>query len=541
MTTIEISHSDLQKLVGKKLPKESLQDILMNAKCEYEEIEGDIITVNSLFDRPDTFSTEGIARVLRGTFGVETGLKKYQVKASWAEVRVDRFVQNIRPFIKCAVMKNVELNEDAVKQLMQLQEKIHLSYARGRAKASIGIYDINKTKPPYNYTALAPKDIVFIPLEENRKMDGKEILEKTKKGREYAHLLAKFEKYPVLIDAQHKIMSMPPIINGEDTKVEENTKDLFIDVTGTDERVVTEILTTVVTLLAERGAEMYTVDILPKDEKTPKLEYRQITADTNYINQIIGAEFRPAEIKKLLEKQRFGCIVDGKKLNITIPCYRFDIMHPVDIAEEVAVAYGINELKPELPILMATGGLHPLERFSKAAREVATGLGYQEIATFVLSSKETIGERYADETATEIANPTSLEYCVLRNSLIPKLLEFLAANKHVESPQKIFEADDIILGSETRRRICFMSCHHIASYTEMKSTAEAFLSAFGKGATIESAKKDNFIPGRVGRILIKEKEVGIIGEIHPEVLNRFGLENPVACIELDLEQLLAEK
>lgn len=537
MPSIEISHTDLQKLAGKKIPAEKLPDILSNAKCEFEKIEGDSIFLSAQFDRPDTFSTEGIARVLKGVFGIETSLKKYEIKTPWIEIQIDKSVASVRPIIKCAIIKNFALNDCSIKQMMQLQEKLHMSYGRRRAKASIGIYDFDKTKPPYKYLALSPHEISFVPLEEHRKMTAKEILEKTKKGAEYAHLLTKFDKYPLLMDSQHKILSMPPIINSEDTKVDENTKNLFIDVTGTDERAVDEVFTTVITLLAERGAEICSLDVLPNHEKTVKFTYGKIEVDSDYINKLIGTELKPSEMKKLLEKQRFECDIAGKKLHIIIPCYRFDILHPVDIAEEVAIAYGIGSIVPAVPEIMSIGNIHPLEKFSKKAREIATGLGYQEVFTFVLSGKETFGQNYDSGDVVEIANPTSQEYCILRNSLVPKLLEFLAANKHVEFPQKVFEADDVVIGEKNIRKLCMMSCHHLASYTEMKSVAEAFFRTFGKEISVEAANDKNFIVGRAGKIKIGGEEIGIIGEIHPQILNNFGLENPSACFEIDLELL----
>lgn len=537
MPAIEISHTDLQKLAGKKIPVEKLSEVLSNAKCEFESIDGDTIYLSTQFDRPDTLSTEGIARVLRGTFGVETGLKEYKVKTPWVELHIDGSVKSVRPIIKCAVIKNFALNDVSIKQLMQLQEKLHMSYGRRRAKASIGVYDFDKTKPPYTYTALAPHDISFIPLEEHRKMTAKEILEKTKKGSEYAHLLTKFDKYPILMDSRHKILSMPPILNSEDTKVDEKTKNLFLDVTGTDERVVNEVFTTIIALLAERGAEICSLDLMPGHEKTVKLHYEKIGVDSDFINKIVGTELKPAEIKGLLEKQRFDCTVSGKKLEVTIPCYRFDILHPADIAEEVAIAYGVNLMKPQVPEIMSVGSIHPLERFSKKAREIVIGLGYQELFTYILSSRETFGKKYGPGEIVEIANPTSQEYCVLRNSIIPKHLEFLSANTHVECPQKVFELDDVVIGEKNIRKLCIMSCHHQASFTEMKSVAEAFFHAFGKEIFIDKTKNENFIDGRAGTVMLNGEKIGIIGEIHPQVLNNFGLENPVACFEIDLEVL----
>lgn len=549
MPSIEVSKSDLESLIKRKLDIENLNDILFDMKCELDRVEHDKDTmiIEVEHDRPDLLSTEGIARSMKGYFGIEKGLKKYDFKESGIKVEVDESVLKIRPFIRCAIARDVPFTDKSVKQIMQLQEKLHMSYAQRRSKASVGIYDLDKTKPDFIYKALKPEKIKFIPLEENKIMDANEILRKTPKGSEYADLLLNLPSYPLLVDSENTVLSMPPILNSEDTKLDEKTSNIFIDVTGLDERTVEEVLTTVTTLLAERGAEVQTVDIIYPDKKltTPELKYEEILVNPEMVRREVGFDFDIRDMEELLKKSRFGCDTEGGNLRVTIPCYRFDIMHSVDIIEEIAMAYGYNNFEPILPNIATIGSIHKIERESNKVRDLMMGLGFQEVATFILSNKKIFEKAKIEEKVIELANPVSEEYNCLRNSLIPKLLEFLVANKHYELPQKIFEVDDVVeitnrgeTKTKTKRMLSGAIISANAGFTEGKSVIEAVLRNLGVSPSFEATKDKTFLKGRVARIISRGKEIGVIGEIHPEVLTNFGLENPAVAFEIELEKIV---
>ncbi len=547
MPSIEVSLKDLEKLVGKKLDINKLQDDLFNLKLELDRWEQDSMIIELEYDRPDLISTEGIARQMKGYYGIETGLKKYEFKDSKTTVTMSKELDKYRPYAEYFIAKNVVLDDAAVKQLMQVQEKLHEVYGSNREKASIGVYDLDKTTSKFEYKAVKPEEIKFIPLESNELMNGREILSKHPKGIAFAHLLKGFDKYPLLLDDSGKVLSMPPIINSEDTKVDENTKNLFVDVTGTDEKTVNMITVILATMLAERGAVIEKVKVVKgKEEKTtPVIIEKEMKLDSSYVEKVLGLKLTPKEIVNLLEKQRFKATAKGNEIKVVVPCYRFDIMHPVDLVEEVSCAYGLNNMKPILPNVATVGERHKIEKISWKVRELMIGLGFQEVATFIMGNKEKLN--IMDEKPIELLNPMSEEYNAIRQSLIPKLLEVLSNNTHHELPQKVFEAGDVVLftnrgetKTDTKRHLAALIISPSVGFTEAKSVLEALLRGFGIKPEYKEKTAKPFLEGRTAEVFDSEKKrkIGVIGEIHPDILLKFGLENPVAGFEIEAEKLL---
>ena len=262
MPTINIDREAFEGLVGKKLDDEKLKDRISMLGTDLEKVDDKEIIVEVFPNRPDMLSEEGFARAFSSFIGVKTGLKKYEVKKSNFKVKIEGSVKNVRPYTSCAIVKNLELNEERIKSIIQLQEKLHVTYGRNRRKVAIGIYPLEAIKLPIIYKAEDPKKIFFVPLDHGDGMNGEEILEKHKAGKEYGHLLEGMKKYPIFIDAKNSILSMPPIINSEDTgRVTEETKEVFVECSGFDFETSSKCLNMIVTTLADMGAEIYEMEL----------------------------------------------------------------------------------------------------------------------------------------------------------------------------------------------------------------------------------------------------------------------------------------
>jgi phenylalanyl-tRNA synthetase beta chain len=557
MPTIQIDFEDFQKLLGVKLPKETdeLNEILSYVKGGVTLFNGQEVHIEIKdSNRPDLWHVEGLARALRGFLGFEKGLKKYSVTGdSNVRVNVDSRLKNIRPYIGCAIIKNVKLSDAIIRQAMHLQDKLDQTYGRRRQRASIGLYNFNLIAPPLHYGVAKPNEASFVPLGFERKVSLKEILEKHPKGIEYGNIVRRHAVWPILLDSEEKILSFPPVINSDDLgKITEDFHEVLIEVTGTIHETVLNTLTTVAVSLADRGGQIYSATSLyPYEELkkivTPQLKTQTMQLDTKFVNKVLGFNLKTKEIADLLQKARFGVDkISENNITVEIPCYRIDIMHQIDIIEDIAIAYGYNNIKPQWPQPPMIGSTSLQKHFNDLVREIMIGLGFQEVLTFTMSNPETLFNKMNLKTQkiVKISNPKMLTFTCLRNWLLPNLIEFLSHNTHVEYPQKIFEAGYITIfdKKEENRTKDFekLACaiiHANANFTEAKAVLDALLLNLGLKYKIRESKHESFIDGRVGKILVKSEEIGFIGEIHPKVLEVWKLENPVSAFEINLEKL----
>lgn len=358
---------------------------------------------------------------------------------------------------------------------------------------------------------------------------------------------------PILLDSEGKALSFPPIINSNDLgRVTAETKNLLVEITGTSEETVTNALTILTTALADRGAEISPAVIhypygKTRTVTTPLLNERRIDISLADTNLLIGLDLERTEITSLLRRARYDVEdFDDGKFKVLIPCYRMDILHPVDVMEDIAIAYGLNNMKPKWPSDITIGGLSRIEEFSDNVRELMIGLGFQEVLTFVLTNHERLFERMnsEQEPVIDIANPKIMTMTCLRSWLLPSLMDFLSNNTHIEYPQRIYEVGDCTIwdpGLSNRardvRKLACVSTHTKANFTEMKSYLEPLMLNLGVEFSLKPQTHPSFIDGRVGSILLGDKEVGIIGEIHPQVIQNWKLEDPVAALEMDLNKL----
>ncbi|MCK4370922.1 MAG: phenylalanine--tRNA ligase subunit beta, partial [Candidatus Lokiarchaeota archaeon] len=519
--------------VGKKLEIKDLEYDLQWIGLDLEDVnvEEQKVKVEYNPNRPDYSSPEGIARALKGYYEIELGIPSFEITPGEIELYVEPIVKKVRPYIVCSVVRNIDLDEDEVATLMTIQEHLHWAVGRDRKKVAIGVHDLDKIKPPYRYTAVKPDSVSFIPLHgDGYPMNLEEILLIHEKGIEYAHILEGKEVYPIIFDSNDEVLSFPPVINGIITTVTDETKNLFLDLTGTDFKAVNLALNILATTLADMGAKIESVKVNYKDgEKivTPNLTPEKWEIDINYLNEYIGLSLSSKEVIKCFNKIRFDAKQSNKKgyLDVWVPAYRGDIMHIVDFTEEFAIGYGYEKL----PLTIREGCIgeyHPIQSFSNKIRTIMIGAGYLEVLNFILSNSDRqynyMRQEYIEKDHVQILNPVSKEYNTTRTTILPKLMETLLYNRSEEKPLRIFEVGDIILldsseetGTKREVNVSAVSYHEFADFTEIKSTLDFIMTSLGfiKEYEVKPSENPSYINGRYGDIYLKGIKIGEIGEI----------------------------
>ncbi|MCX6814386.1 MAG: phenylalanine--tRNA ligase subunit beta [Candidatus Aenigmarchaeota archaeon] len=543
MPIITVDSDDLKSLIGRKISDEEMKKVLPLNKLSIEDWSEEI-KIEVTPDRPDLFSTEGMARQISSWLGINTGLVKTDVSKPLIEVVPSKV--SLRPFITCGVVRGVRMNDSMIKSIMQLQEMLDFTLGRDRKKVAIGLHDVCKVIPPFYYKEILPEEIEFVPLNSSKRMNLMQVIKTHPKGIQYSHLVRGAKKWPVIVDSKNRVLSFPPIINGELTKVTEETTDLFIDITGPNERLINHCLNILVTALEKRGGKIEAVSLGGK--LRPDLSPRLMEVNTDEARKLLGLEISNKEIQTLLERMGYGAAVKKNSASVLIPAFRADILHPVDIIEDIGIAYGFYDIIPEVPRLPTTGEANRTEELSNRVRELMIGLGFQEVINYTLTSKE---RQFAKmnvkpESSVEIENPVSQEYSACRRWLLPSLIENIRSNKHRKFPQKIFEIADCIIPnskSDTSalnvRKLSGVTAHSHASLSEIISILNAIKENFGVKWEMKSYKHESFIPGRCGAIFLPgmQEPLGIFGEINPKVLVNFELNNPAAAFELDAEKI----
>ncbi|MCS7097375.1 MAG: phenylalanine--tRNA ligase subunit beta, partial [Candidatus Methanomethyliaceae archaeon] len=345
--------------------------------------------------------------------------------------------------------------------------------------------------------------------------------------------------FPLLHDSRGMVLSMPPIINSEDTKVTESTKNLIIDVTGIDENIINDCLNIVVTSLMERGGSLQFFEVIYEDRtsKTPKLEFIRTKLNPNTVKEKLGLNLSSEEITSLLRKMGHE-VSNG--FEVISPPYRVDILHEIDLIEEIAMAIGLNNIPPEIPKVNTIGKPMRGSKIKSRIRDIMVGMGFQEIITYILSSRSILEDKpiMKKRNLVEVINPISSEYAVLRDCLIPKLLYFLSRNTHQSYPQRIFECGDVVYVEDglakTSMHIAAAITDYKISYEDIQAVVVALFKALSKRVYFEPYGDMPFIEGRAARIILEGKAIGYVGEISPKVLINFGLTHPVGTFECEL-------
>ncbi len=533
MPIIRLNYQYLEELVG--ADRGTILPRLPMIGCEIERTEEDHADAEFFPDRPDLFSTEGVAHALKGFLSLETGLRDYPVTPSGMSFSVDPALASIRPYLGSAVIRDLHFNEAAIESLMGLQEALHWAVGRGRGKVAIGVHDLDRVTPPFRYLA-SERSRSFVPLDFDRPMTMEEILTGHPKGRDYAHLVRDLPRFPLIVDSRDEVLSFPPIINGELTRVTGETRNILLDTTGTDRKAVMTAVRILCTALAETGAgiESIAIDGIP----CPDLAPRERVVSASACSRLIGIPLTAGGMAGLLGKMRFGATpLDGDRVMVLVPCYRSDIMHDWDIYEDVAIACGYDRFVPSLPRVFTIGAKHPATLIAETVRAIFTGLGYLEVIPFTLTNERVLFarmQRAPRESALRVKYPISEEHTVIRTDILPLLLETLQANRHRELPQRIFAIGDVVEGRETYRKVAAASLHPGADFTEAYAGTDALVRELGLAVTVRESEDPAFTEGRRGDLLAGGTVRGSFGEIHPGVLSAFELEHPVAALELDL-------
>ena len=539
MPVIELSYSRLQKLIG-KVTKKQISDSLPFLGLDIESEDKDLVRIEYSPNRPDYSTDYGIALGMQGLLGIKTGIVKLNVKKSHNYlISVNSSVTKIRPFVTGIIAKNGKVDDKTIKQLMTMQEDLHFGIGRKRKKSSIGIHDLDKISFPLVYTTTT-RNHKFIPLNSEKETTISEILVNTDVGKDYGSILGQSSQVPIILDENENTVSFPPIINAAVTTVTTKTKNLFVEVTGITKEDAEDMLAVVATILQSAGFILESIKITGAKNSSPKLEQRKMTVSISLVNQILGLSLNSSKIISSLKKSRLDAISKGVNIICTIPAYRFDIFGPLDLVEEVALGYGIQNLEPILSPSQTIGKINYVSLKLKSLDQTMIGLGFLEALNSSLTSKRVLYDM-TDRDSTKIISvldSKSREHTILRDSILPGLLENLSKNIHESYPQKIFETGTVFATENPiSEKINFsgISAHKDANFTEIKSIIQSALNiGFGIKVETKTATNSTFEDGHCASIVLNNIPIGIIGKIDSKIIENYKIRVPVVGFEISL-------
>ncbi len=541
MPVIELSYSRLQKLVG-KVTKKQISESLPFLGLDIESENKDLVRIEYSPNRPDYSTDFGIALGLQGLLGIKTGAIKLNVKKSNKyKISVRPEVSKIRPFVTGIVAKSGKIDDKTIKQFMAMQEDLHFGIGRKRKKSSIGIHDLDKISFPLVYTATS-RNHKFIPLASEKVLSISEILEKTDVGKDYGKILENSTKVPIILDANQQTVSFPPIINAAITTVTTKTKNLFVEVTGINKEDSEDMLSVVATILQHAGFTLETIQITGAKNSTAKFEQKKIKINPILINQMLGLNISTSKIVSSLKKSRLDASINGKDIVCTIPAYRFDIFGPMDLVEEAALGYGIQNLTPTMAPPQTLGQINSVSSQIKSLSQTMVGLGYLESLNSSLTSKRVLYEMTNRSTSKIISvlDSKSQEHTILRDTIFPGLLENLSRNIHESYPQKMFETGTVFTFDDPiseKTNLSSISAHKDANFTEIKSILQSALkTGFRIHIDTKTTTHPSFEEGRCANIIVNKKSIGIIGEINSKIIENYKIRVPVVGFEISLSE-----
>jgi len=563
MAIITLNKKIFEKEIG------ALTDEMQNKIAMFgtpvEEVTENEIHIEVFPNRPDLLSYQGFKRSFLAFLGKKTGLKKYKVNRPEKdyEVIIDSSVKDVRPHTACAIVRGLKLDDEKIRELIEIQEKLHLTIGRKRRKVAIGIYPLEKIKLPITFKAIEPDQIKFTPLEMNSELSGLEILQRHPAGKEYAHLLAGKAKFPIFVDSADQILSMPPIINSQLTgRVTSETRNVFVECSGFDFETLKACLNIIVTSLAEVSGKIYQMNlkykkIIRKKEITPDLTPKKLKISLENTNKLLGLNLAEKELKKLIEKM--GHNYNSKNSSVEIPAWRTDILHEVDIIEDVAIAYGYENFVPEIPKISTTGEEEKAAVIKKKISEILSGLGMIEVSNYHLTNKKDQIEKMGLENHGKgrfiKVEKSKTEYNTLRTDLTHLLLKNLSENIDSEYLQEIFEIGRIFQAKNEgiEEKEILAAAVSPGNYTKIRKVLEYLfrITGLNKKITLKEFEKTgnhsdhqvssaHLIEGRTAEIIFEGKTLGYLGEIHPKILKNWKIKMPVALFEIQIDDILKE-
>jgi phenylalanyl-tRNA synthetase beta chain len=582
MPVVDVDADELRRLTGhEEKSDDELIDDLFALGLEYEgETEDGELQLEFGPDRLDRLSVEGVARSLRYQYGDDRGVYVPNTNDPDWTIEVDESVPDERPYVTGAVIRGVDLDDAALDSLIQLQEKLHATMGRKRAKGAIGIHDLTMLKGEVlseesrdghaiTYRGVDPEGDRFVPLDSDAEMTPAQVLTDHPTGETYAPIVEEYERYPAIYD-EIGLFSFPPVINGRRTEVSTDSRDLFVELTGTDQWTIDRMCNVICYALDARGATIEEVEVAYPDGTLPRPDFEVETKTVAHerIEGMLGVALDVEETVDLFERSGLDADVetgeasetpreDGEAVDVTyevsIPPYRTDVLHPLDLIDDVGRAYGFNELDPRYPDVATVGGRHDRSKLEAAARTSLVGLGFEDLLNFHMISEGENYERMGVAPGTPvvggadpvtITEPYSEDYTMLRTWALPSLLMVLENNTHRAYPQDLAEiglaagADaDENTGVAEHRTVAAVLARHDATYEDAKSRLAALCGDFGADLETPATEHPTFIDGRAAEVVIDGESVGVIGEVHPQVLVEHDLELPVAAFEFRLDAL----
>ena len=577
MPVVDVDPDELRDLTGYEAKSdEEFKTDLFGLGLEFEgETETGDLQFEFAPDRLDRLSVEGVARSLRYHYGDARGVYVPETNDPEWTIEVDESVPDERPYVTGAVIRGVDLDEDALESLIQLQEKLHATMGRGRAKGAVGIHDLAMLKGApleegaersITYRGVDPDGDAFVPLDSNDELTPAGVLEEHDTGRTYADLVSEYDRYPAIYD-ELGLFSFPPVINGKRTEVTTGSRELFVELTGTDQWTIDKMCTIICYALSARGATIEAVEVAYADGAThpseygaelvrPDLDTTEKSVSHDRIETLLGVDLDAEEVVDCFERSGLDATYTlGEKTTyeVTIPPSRVDVLHPMDLVDDVGRAYGFDRLEPRYPDVGTVGGRHERSRLEDAVRTSLIGLGFEDLLNFHMTSGVENYERMGIEPDTsafgggdpvEITEPYSEEYTQLRTWALPSIVMLLERNTHNAYPQDVAEIgfvaerdDDENTNVAERRHVAAALARRDASYEAAKSRLQALCDDFGVELETPRIEHPSFIDGRTASVVIDGERVGVIGELHPELLVEHDLELPVAAFEFDLDAL----
>ena len=565
MPVVEVDPDELRRLTGHdEKGDEELRSDLFALGLEYEgETDDGAFQLEFAPDRLDRLSIEGVARSLRYQYGDDRGVYVPETnRPDWTFV-VDEAVPDDRPYVTGAVIRGASLSEAGLQSLIQLQEKLHATMGRDRVKGAIGIHDLTMLKGQaatgggsnsITYTGVEPDGDTFVPLDSDAEMTPGEVLTDHPVGDTYAPIVEDYDRLPAIYD-DIGLFSFPPVINGRRTEVTTDSRDLLVEMTGTDQWTIDRMCNIVCYALDARGAtvERVTVRYPDRDLERPDLELDEKAVRHDRLEGVLGVDLEPAEVVDLAERSGLEAEPDGDGYRVTVPPYRVDVLHPLDVIDDLGRAYGFNELPPRYPDVSTVGSRHERSRHERAARQVLVGLGFEDLLNFHLIGEAPNFDRLRIEPGLDgvgggepvrITEPYSEEYAMVRTWALPSLLLVLEHNTHRAYPQDLAEIGlatrvdtDEPTGVAEWRTVAGVLARTDASYEDARGRLQALARRFGVALETPPTDHPTFIDGRAADVVLDGAVAGVVGEVHPEVLVEHDLEVPVAAFELRLDAL----
>ena len=573
MPTISVDQKLLASLLSRHGCQHDIADVdhrLPLLGTDIDRCDEEVLDIEIFPNRPDLLSAETLSLAMRGFLHNQPTLANESLESSGITLSVEPELATIRPVILGAVVRGLDMSDDDemddfIKQLMDHQEKLHFALGRGRRRASIGVHDLTTLKPPFTVKAV-DRSHSFIPLAMEHAMTIDEILASHPKGVDYAHLLDGMEKVPIIEDAEGAVLSFPPIINGVHTTVQSSTRDLFIDVTGWDRRACESCLMLVALQAKERGATLQTIEITDcdgKQEVLPNWTPVHHRVPARLITTILGRELSDDELSNAM--LRMGGAFTGRSpatsdeisgsksmqyasegedmFGFDMPRWRFDLLHPVDIVEDIAIGHGYEDLGNDVPKAPMNAIPRPDDNLRRRIRTSMQGMGFMQIQSLTLSNDEDQFNRMRWKPfneITRITNPITLEHTMMRHFLLPGLLRLLASNRHHDLPQSVYELGTVVRDHKNMDRLAFLTAERIGGFASIRGRIQAFLRDIGAENVVIEPLPDNegpWLAGRSAKVLLDGEWVGCFGEIDPSISQIFELLVPLNGAEFDVEAL----